>query len=66
MTQKLTRNLNDARWREFWSGVDAAAARAPKLHYREPKSGLRRKKKKVDCEGTQSMYPEHSASPSRE
>ena len=41
MTQKLTRNTNDARWREFWKGVDAAAARAPKLHYQE--------KKKPDC-----------------
>ena len=35
MTQKLTRNLNDARWREFWKGVDAAASRAPTLHYQE-------------------------------
>jgi hypothetical protein len=33
MTQKLTRNTNDERWREFWKGVDAAAARAPRLHY---------------------------------
>ncbi len=35
MTQKLTRNLSDPRWREFWKGVDAAAARAPKLHFQE-------------------------------
>jgi hypothetical protein len=33
MTQKLTRNTNDERWRQFWKGVDAAAARAPKLRY---------------------------------
>ena len=37
MTQKLTRNLSDPRWREFWKGVDAAAARAPKLHFLEKK-----------------------------
>lgn len=35
MTQKLTRNLSDPRWREFWKGVDAAAARAPKLYFQE-------------------------------
>lgn len=35
MPQKLTRNLSDPRWREFWKGVDAAAARAPKLRYQE-------------------------------
>ena len=33
MTQKLTRNTSEERWREFWKGVDAAAARAPKLRY---------------------------------
>lgn len=33
MTQKLTRNLTDPRWREFRKGVDVAAAHAPKLHF---------------------------------
>lgn len=35
MTEKLSRNLSDPRWREFWKGVDAAAARAPKLVFQE-------------------------------
>lgn len=65
MTQKLTRNLNDARWRKFWEGVDAAAARAPRLHYRESKSGLENKKK-TDCKGAPARRTDHSASHTRE
>lgn len=50
MTQKLTRNLSDPRWREFWKGVEAAAARAKPLRYLEnepldpPKKSVRSKR----------------------
>lgn len=33
MAEKLIRNTTDKRWREFWEGVDRAAARAPVLYY---------------------------------
>lgn len=33
MAEKLIRNTADKRWREFWDGVDEAAARAPVLYY---------------------------------
>ncbi len=58
MTQKLTRNMNDARWREFWRGVDAAAERAPKLHYQE--------KKKPDCKVDKRARSERSTRSRRE
>ena len=57
MTQKLTRNLNDARWREFWKGVDAAASRAPTLHYQE--------KKKLECKEERQTPSERSTKSTR-
>ncbi len=50
MTQKLSRNMSDARWREFWKGVDAAASRAPKLHYQEKRKPEGQEKRQTRSE----------------